>query len=173
MKRFLLQALQGLGIVVFAVGISIVPLVAGLSVARWGYPWFALMIGLVSLALWVWLGDRFVLRPRQPRYGFRALASVILLIAFILGHPWVFGLPGRIGELRLEHSLRPGMTIAQVAELVHNVGGIPFDEQPRAITVHFIDRTTFCIEGGLSFTLDFDNRQILSSWHSDNWASGC
>jgi hypothetical protein len=119
------------------------------------------------------LGDRFVLRPSQPRYGFRILASVLLLTAFILGHPWIFGLPGRIGEIRLKRSLRPGMTITQVTELIRNVGGDPFTVTPNALTVRFVDSGSFCIEGGLEFTLVFDDHRLLRSWLSKNWASGC
>lgn len=174
MKRFVLNALQALGIVVYAVGIALAPLAASLSLAGWGYPWFVWSVGgLATLGFWVWLGDRFVLRRSQPRYGLRILTSVILLIAFIFGHPWIFGLPGRIGEIRLERSLKPGMTLAQSTEVIQKAGGDPLVESPTTLIVRFVDAATFCIEGGLEFTLTFDQHQTLKSWDSEEREDGC
>lgn len=173
MNRFLSQALSAIGILVFAVGFPIAPLLSVSLTYGWGQTSISWVVALSIMAAWLWLGTRFVIRPREPRYIIRIVASAIVFVAFLFVHPWIFGLSGRVGELRLEHSLRPGMTIAQATGLIQKIGGDPLVESPKILTVQFVDFSTFCVGGGLRYTLTFGENQTLKSWDSKEWSDAC
>jgi hypothetical protein len=177
MKRFLSQAMLALGVLAFAVGLVSVPILSFAATIDWAYPlgyaWLAWLVMLVATGLWLWAGIRYVIRPNVPRSGGCVRASVLVFLAMSVGHPWIFALSGRLSEIRLEHSLRPGMTAEQAAGLVRDLGGDPFAESASGLSVQFVDVSTFCTKGGLDYILVFDERQVLRSWKSERWFEGC
>ena len=175
-KPFLLKALSAFGVLVFAVGTAVVPFYLTVLVMfthNGMYANIALPVLLISAALWVWAGFRYVIRPGRPRYWWRALAAVIIFVGVVFGHQWMLGLPGRIGELRFQSALRPGMTIAQATDLASSVGGDPSNGAPNTMTIRFVDNTTFCFSGGNEYTIQFDDHQLLKSWKSKPWTNFC
>jgi hypothetical protein len=138
MNRFLAQALSAIGILVFAIGFPIAPLLSVSLTYGWGQTSISWVVALLIMAAWLWLGTRFVIRPRDPRYIVRIVASMIVFVAFLFVHPWIFGLSGRVGELRLEHSLRPGMTIAQATSTDRRQSACRIAENPNCTICGFL-----------------------------------
>jgi hypothetical protein len=102
-------------------------------------------------------------------------------------HPYVFGLPGRIGETWFAASLRTGMTRNDVVRLATRLGGRGMNGSsiapnwvasvthgaPGALDVLFTDTETLCIGSGKWYTLDFGSDWKLTSWSVQPWGSAC
>jgi hypothetical protein len=114
------------------------------------------------------------------------LLVTIVYAAFLFLHPYVFGLPGRIGESRFQKQLRPGMTRAGVIRLAEKYGGwntftrsLGTGESPRdwpsegALYVDFTDWETFCIVGGNEYDLYFRPDWKLVEWKVQRWGNAC
>ena len=172
MNHYLTKALSALGVLLFGAGVAVIPLGFWAFVVLW-HPELALLVLLTSFALCLWLGIRYAIRPSQPHYWWRALASVMIFVRRVCGYQFVLGLPGRIGEMRLEHSLRAGMTTAQATEVARNVGGNPSGQSTNEIRIRFVDIYDLCASGGREFTLLFDDDNILRSWKSSPWNEAC
>jgi hypothetical protein len=114
------------------------------------------------------------------------ISIVVAVIAILFGHAYVFGLPGRIGEWRLERAIRPGMTPVQVTHLAARFGGADVDGQSLtqagdvydatrdgAIYVYLTDFITLCIVGGNRYEFDFGPDLKLASWKRISWGNAC
>jgi hypothetical protein len=173
--KLALSLLTTLGIVVFAVGILLVPLLAGIPFTNLSAPWtmFAFPLAIALEVLWFWAGIRYLIRPREPRPGKRVLATVLVFIALLTAHPWVFGLPGRISEFGFGQSLKREMPFEQVHGLAADLDGRWRSDKWNGTEVDFQDISMICYVSGLRFKLEFDQQDRLKSWGSEQWSDGC
>src|SRR5579863_9187804 len=95
-----------------------------------------------------------------------ALGCLVLLIAAII-HPWLFGLPGRIGSIIFQSNLHVGMTHREAEELFARTLGLSNPagtDTPRRLTVLYDLTKTLCVRTGVEYYLTFDQTQHLASW---------
>lgn len=115
-----------------------------------------------------------------------AVIIVLLYLAILALHPYIFGLPGRINEWRFQHQIRPNMTRDEIVRLATKLGGTdlygnPLDKHSGiydwpytgAIYVIFVDSATFCIVNGTQYNFYFSPNERLSLWRRESWGSAC
>ena len=105
------------------------------------------------------------------RYGVVVLVVLVILFA----HPFVIGLPGRVGEARFERSLRPGMSRDQVVRLWNETGDRSevTNDGPNTLGFSFVDFGTICVLGGSHVSVRFDKAMLLQSWRETPWSKHC
>ncbi|MBV9334088.1 MAG: hypothetical protein JO146_08775 [Candidatus Eremiobacteraeota bacterium] len=147
-----------------------------------------ILLGLLTLALF---GVLLATRPKtnqvmKKRWRF-AVVLVIALLAFAWLHPYIFGLPGRIAEIRFERNIHKGMTRSEIVRLALKYGGSgplgplgsptpdgAYDwRSDGALDVQFTDFATFCIVGGKWFRFYFLPNWTLTQWEVQPWGNAC
>jgi hypothetical protein len=107
-------------------------------------------------------------------------AAIVIVIALLVFHGYFGGLPGLIGETIFQHSLKVGITRADVIQLERRLGGedgIPDSSlsetggAPGTIDVRFADYAALYGTSGKWFQLDFGPDWRLSSWKVESWGS--
>jgi hypothetical protein len=83
-------------------------------------------------------------------------AIVFGIVVLFFAHPYLLGLPGRIGEQRFENGLRIGMSVDDVTKLASATGG---DTE-----FNFKDKITICDVEGDSVGVSFDKAGHVRSW---------
>jgi hypothetical protein len=104
-----------------------------------------------------------------------ALGCLVLLIAAII-HPWLFGLPGRIGSIIFQSNLHAGMTRREAEDLSTRTSGLSNPagtDTPSRLTVMYDLTKTLCVRTGIEHYLTFDHTQHLLSWTDVSFATGC
>jgi hypothetical protein len=105
-----------------------------------------------------------------------------MVIILVLGHPWLLGLWGRVGEQTFQHDLRIGMPRSEVLALARRSGGRAYvptpsysieSGAPGQLRVSFVDSFTLCIENGKEYQLLFNERWMLTGWEASDWGNAC
>lgn len=153
----------------------LVPLIVFVALLQWAHPWALWTTTIVAEGLWIWAGFRLVIRPNQPESRSRIIAVAIVLGIFILVHPWVLGIQGRINEYRFGQMLRSGMSRAEVRDLETNLGAT---QNPCCImdspVARFDDFVFFCYVSGTQYILSFKGRHYsLGNWTAEKWTDRC
>lgn len=113
------------------------------------------------------------------RLGWKALTwAVVLGVVFAaISHPFVYGVPGRVGETILGTTLKVGMSRGEVVELGRYTGASTWREidsvTPNSIKFSYVEYATLCAGGGSEFDVHFDNQQRVTSWHVEPWGDSC
>jgi hypothetical protein len=112
------------------------------------------------------------------------LVSVYLVLVVL--HPYIFGLPGRIAEMRFQMGLRRGLTRAEIIRLAQKYKGTgPFGtgldmtepvwdwRSEGAVHIQFVDWSTLCIVGGKDYAFYFSPNWRLTEWKVAGWGNAC
>ncbi len=105
-------------------------------------------------------------------------------LAFLFLHPYIFGMRGLIGERLFESRLRVGMSPDDALRMAIGYGAIQgglqtMPEQPltrryrERLDVTFIDFFTFCMDAGRSYSLYFSPDGKLIEWHTEPHSDAC
>jgi hypothetical protein len=130
----------------------------------------------------IMLGSVYVIRPKEPGWERRAIASAGLILVFALWQEYMFGLPGRIGESIFTANLRTGMPRAKVERLARltfsqDTGDIPSPSikypDPNARFVFYTDMATFCVDSGMLYVVHFDQNGQVGFLSVYPWKSNC
>jgi hypothetical protein len=121
-----------------------------------------------------------VVAPTIPSSLQHGMASHKYQVLFSFGSNVQGGLPRLIGETIFQHSLKVGITRADVIQLERRLGGedgIPDSSlsetggAPGTIDVRFADYAALYGTSGKWFQLDFGPDWRLSSWKVESWGS--
>lgn len=138
-------------------------------------PAVIILCGVISTAIVCVIVAVAALQRRLP-----AWAAIVIVVALLLFHGWIGGLPGRIGETIFEHSLKAGSTRADVIRLERRLGGedrVPdwslndTKGAPGIVDVQFYDYGSFYGTSGQWFHLDFAPDWRLESWSVEGFGS--
>jgi hypothetical protein len=112
----------------------------------------------------------------------KAAFAGVAILTMLLGHPYLFGLRGRVAESIFQSHIHAGMTLKQVINFERKLGGaddLPAGAEtwlpgaPGVVRVKFTDSVTLCIVAGKAFDLDFNSLWLLESWTIRNWGNAC
>lgn len=137
---------------------------------------FVLVIVLGALAL--------IPKTHDAMQRHKRLVAIIVIayIAFIFLHPYLFGLPSRIGEMMFISKVRDGMTKRELVTLADQYGGhgpfngasSPIDElRGNTIVIQFENMATLCFGGGDEFVFRFSADDLLEGWKENGLENGC
>jgi len=116
------------------------------------------------------------------RHKVFTVAVILVYLSVLALHPYVFGLPGRIAEIKFQRQIHPGVTRSEVVRLAQRYGGTtPFfgDFQPGVrgpeggVNVWFVDWETFCIVDGNDYSFYFAPDSTLRSWKVQRLSNAC
>ena len=112
---------------------------------------------------------------KQLRHNIRIWIGICFAVLLVVFNGWVFGLWGRLLEIRFEHVIRVGMPEEEVNRLWSQSGDAfgPADTYSNQVTYAFIDWETFCFEQGNQFVVTFDDDRRVTSWAEKPWEFGC
>lgn len=110
------------------------------------------------------------LASTKRRRFFWWIVGISVALTLVTFHPWILGLPGRIGEIQFERSLHSGMSRTEVAALITSTGG---DGWIGSDTVRYIDQSTLCVSDGHEYLLNYDQSGRLMSWRVELWDVAC
>lgn len=108
--------------------------------------------------------------------------TIAVILAIVVIHPYLLGLPGRVAEATFQHELRLGMHRSDAVRLARRLGGNVDSPRwmdnlktgaPGNLDVTFIDLVTLCISGGKNYELGFSGQWRLTSWDVSRWGSAC
>lgn len=110
----------------------------------------------------------------------RVIVAAILLV--ILGHPFLLGLPGRIGATAFQHVLHVGMKRRDIIKFARLLGGgvdapKSLDNvssgAPGVMNVTFLTVITLCYSDQRQFNLAFNPAWQLIKWDDVEIGSAC
>ena len=102
-----------------------------------------------------------------------AAIIVALLAALVLGHPWIFGFPGRAQEWGFAIGLHKGMTRQQVLWWADKTGNAAFTEKNGNVDVVGWDFATVCVGSGKQWIIQFDDAGRVALWNVTGHADAC
>lgn len=108
---------------------------------------------------------------------------VVAYLAFLFLHPYIFGLPGHIGEMVFMSKVHHGMTKRELVTLADQYGGhgpfngdisSPPDEvRGNTVVIQFETMSTLCIGGGDEYVFHFAVDDLLEGWKENGWENAC
>ncbi|HEX3672097.1 MAG TPA: hypothetical protein VHT92_10395 [Candidatus Cybelea sp.] len=138
---------------------------------------FALVIALGVLAL---IPKTHAVMQRRKRL---VVILVIAFLAFLFLNPYLFGLPGRIGEMAFVSEVHQGMTKPELLKLADRYGGHgpfngainspPYEVGGNTIVLQFENVITLCVAGGDEYVFYFSANDLLESWRKNGWETAC
>ena len=133
-----------------------------------------LVPGLVALGLVVAIVAIF------PRAKVGLVVTIALALLFL--HPYIIGLPWRVGEIIFAHQIHKGMTRSEVIALAVKYGGTGLgsralapDDDPQGgfLSVQFLDWASLCVGGGREFDFHFYKNGTLAYREVGSWSGAC
>jgi hypothetical protein len=140
-----------------------------------------LILGILAFALTLGLMSVFP-KTKQALSRHRSLVIVLSLfyLAFLIVHPYIFGLPGRIAEHRFQKNIHSGMTRSRILRLAEAYGGrgllggqLYAQRSDGLLIVSFADWSTLCIVGGKEYDFYFRPDSTLTGWKTRRWENAC
>ena len=152
-------------------------LIALLTIGDWRGNQWGISFGIwAATVLLIVVGTRYVIRPRTRGWGVRAALVPPLVLIMLFAHPWIFAIPGILGEAVFVGSLRTGMSADQVHALALKTGGTTngvSSSLDKLVTVRYVRWSTFCAAGGDVVQINMGGGNHVSAWHTTEWSDGC
>ena len=143
-----------------------------------------LFIGIVALV--IALGVLALIPKTQAamqRHKRLVIILVIGYVALIFLHPYLFGLPGRIGEMAFLRKVHDGMTKRDLITLADQYGGhgpfngdigsSPYEVRGNTVVIEFENTSTLCVGGGNEYVFHFSVHDLLERWSESRWETAC
>jgi hypothetical protein len=141
---------------------------------------------LIGLLLFTLVSAGLLAIPEIRRAAITHKAPAVVMGLTFLGvlfvHPYVFGLPGRIAEMRFQEQLRPGISRLEALRLARQYGGKtpyfsdlrPYIYGPNGESqVWFVDWVSLCVVDGNVYSVYFSPSSKLTSWKVDRLGNAC
>lgn len=162
-----------LGTTLFGIGLAVF---TGGSLVVIGTGWQAIQLAitwLILAALFVAAEVRWFLRLEQMRWKRLGISVAIAVPVLVLFHPFILGLPGRIGEALFLAQVNKGMNESQLFALMTRTGGDGPGFGKRWPGVGYMTVGTICIAAGDVIYVALDSKGHPSSWYVDQWHDQC